>query len=77
MSFWNCIGEFLLFRWLFGSHKHDEAKHDMSDMDNSYAMDDIDNDFDDDLDDDFDDGFDDLDDFLDEQEEYDEMDDDF
>lgn len=28
MSFWNYIGEFLLFRWLFGSHKHTEAKRD-------------------------------------------------
>lgn len=25
MSFWNYIGEFFLFRWLFGSHKHHDA----------------------------------------------------
>lgn len=26
MSFWNIIGDNLLFRWLFGFHKHDEPK---------------------------------------------------
>lgn len=31
MSFWNYIGEFFLFRWLFGSHKHNETKRDLSD----------------------------------------------
>ena len=31
MIFWNYIGEFLLFRWLFGSRNHNEAKRDGSD----------------------------------------------
>ena len=30
MAFWNYIGEFFLFRWLFGSHKCNETKHDLS-----------------------------------------------
>jgi len=25
MSIWNYIGEFFLFRWLFGSNKHNET----------------------------------------------------
>lgn len=29
MKFWNYIGEFFLFRWLFGSHKHNEPKRDV------------------------------------------------
>ena len=28
MSFWNYIGEFLLFRWLFGKFKKSVTKHD-------------------------------------------------
>lgn len=31
MSFWNYIGEFFLFRWLFGSHRHNETKRNLSD----------------------------------------------
>jgi len=30
MSVWNYIGEFFLFRWLFDSHKQNEAKRDAS-----------------------------------------------
>lgn len=26
MSFWNYIGGFFLFRWLFGSHKHNNTQ---------------------------------------------------
>lgn len=26
MKIWNYIGEFFLFRWLLGSHNHNEAK---------------------------------------------------
>lgn len=29
MSFVNCIGKFLLFRWLFGLGKRDATEHDM------------------------------------------------
>ncbi len=46
MSFWKCIGEFLLFRWLFGSHKHNEAMHNVlytgTNSDNSDFVDDSD-----------------------------------
>lgn len=31
MKLWNYIGEFFLFRWLFGSRKHNETKHNVSD----------------------------------------------
>jgi hypothetical protein len=41
MTFWNYIGEFFLFRWLFGSHKHDEPKRDLSDMSASFGNNDI------------------------------------
>lgn len=30
MTFWNYIGEFFLFRWLFGSRKCNETKRDLS-----------------------------------------------
>lgn len=30
MAFWNYIGEFFLFRWLFGFHKCNETKNDLS-----------------------------------------------
>lgn len=30
MSFWSFIGEFFLFRWLFGGHPHDASRHDTS-----------------------------------------------
>lgn len=67
MNFWNYIGEFLLFRWLFGSHKHDRDTSDMPNSaispDNSDSLYDIDSQSDDD--------------FLDEQDDYDMMDDDF
>ncbi len=32
MNFWNIIGEILLFRWLFGSHRRHETDDDMSDL---------------------------------------------
>lgn len=41
MSFWTYIGEFFLFRWLFGSHKHDETKRDLSDTSSSFGSKDI------------------------------------
>lgn len=31
MLLWDYIGEFFLFRWLFGLHKHNEVKRNMSD----------------------------------------------
>lgn len=37
MSFWNIIGEFFLFRWLFGSHEHDETKQNLSDTSSSFG----------------------------------------
>ena len=37
MSIFRYIREFFLFRWLFGSHKHDEPKHDLSDMSASFG----------------------------------------
>lgn len=90
MSFWNYIGEFFLFRWLFGSHKHDEAKHDVPNTNIKFA----DRDFADDLNPHIGYGsrydnsrsrynnqdygyFQSYDDFLDEQDDYDMMDDDF
>ncbi len=39
MSLWNYIGEFLLFRWLFGSHEHNETKRDLSDKSASFGND--------------------------------------
>lgn len=41
MSFWNIIGEFFLFRWLFVSHKHDETKQNLSDTSSSFGNKDI------------------------------------
>ena len=41
MSIWNYIGEFFLFRWLFGYHKHNEPKRDLSDMSASFSNKDI------------------------------------
>ncbi|WP_305483349.1 hypothetical protein [Paramuribaculum intestinale] len=41
MSLWNYIGEFLLFRWLFGSHEHNETKRDLSDKSASFGNKDI------------------------------------
>lgn len=90
MSFWNYIGEFFLFRRLFGSHKHNEAKHDVSNTNIRYT----DRDFADELDsrssfgkrydnsysryDNHDHGYSQAyDNFLDEQDDYDIMDDDF
>ena len=89
MKFWNYIGEFLLFRWLFGSHKHSEPKRDVPNANISHA----DRDYADDLDshigygsryhnsysryDNHDYGYSQsYDDFLDEQDDYDMMDDD-
>lgn len=31
MSIWNYISEFLLFRWLFGAHKHRNTDNGMAD----------------------------------------------
>ncbi len=89
MSYWNYIGEFFLFRWLFGSHKHNVTQQNMSDTFSSFGnMDIID-------DNDTHSGFDrhensysrydnrdygysqSCDDFHDEQDDYDMMDDDF
>ncbi len=41
MRFWNYIGEFLLFRWLFGSHRHNETKRGMPDTNISSTNNDI------------------------------------
>lgn len=41
MTFWNYIGEFFLFRWLFGSHKHNEPKRNLSDTSRSFGHKDI------------------------------------
>ena len=41
MTFWNYIGEFFLFRWLFGSHKHNETQQNMSDTSSSFGNKDI------------------------------------
>lgn len=41
MSFWNYIGGFFLFRWLFGSHKHNETQQNMSDTSSSFGNKDI------------------------------------
>lgn len=88
MPFWNYIGEFLLFRWLFGSHKHSEPKRDVPNI--SHADRDFANDLDSHIDfgrykdnsysryDNHDYGYSQShDDFLDEQDNYDLMDDDF
>lgn len=37
MSLWNYIGEFFLFRWLFGSHKQNETPQNMSDTSGSFG----------------------------------------
>lgn len=90
MKFFECIGEFLLFRWLFG-HPKKNVRQRMPDENMSFwnndDMDDLDRYLDrDDLDrycdnDDFDcsdhDDYDSIEDFLDEQDDYDMMDDDF
>lgn len=41
MSFWNYIGEFFLFRWLFGYHRHNETQQNMSDTSSSFGNKDI------------------------------------
>lgn len=46
MSIFKFIDEFLLFRWLFGSHKHNEPKRDVSDTNISHADRDFANDLD-------------------------------
>lgn len=91
MRFWNYVGEFFLFRWLFSSHKHNEKRLDISDTTSSQ----VDKDFAKNTnslsnhrryDDDFNYHHNDyqyygytqsVDDFLDEQEGYDMLDDDF
>lgn len=42
MKFWNYIGEFFLFRWLFGSHKHDETRYKSISSDNRDRVSDMD-----------------------------------
>lgn len=90
MKFWNYISEFFLFRWLFGSHKRNEPKRDVSDTNISHADRDFANDIDsyigcrrhsdnsysryDNQDYSYSQSYDD---FLDEQDDYDMMDDDF
>lgn len=37
MSFWKYLREFLIFRWLFGSHRHEEASHRASSGGDSYS----------------------------------------
>lgn len=90
MKLWNYIGELFLFRWLFGSRKHSEPKHNVSDTPSSSAnsdfVDDTESyiDYDsrhnnsyshyDDYDYDYSHSYDD---FHDEQDDYDMMDDDF
>ncbi len=32
MSLWSFIGDFFLFRWLFGSHKHHDAANNGQDL---------------------------------------------
>ncbi len=39
--FRNYIGEFFLFRWLFGSHRYNETKHDMPDTNISQSNSDL------------------------------------
>jgi len=41
MKLWNYIGEFFLFRWLFGSHKHNKPGRDLSDTSSSFGNKDI------------------------------------
>ena len=41
MSFWNYIGVFFLFRWIFGSHKHNNTQQNMSDKSSSFDNEDI------------------------------------
>lgn len=90
MKFWNYIGEFFLFRWLLGLHKHNEVKRDMPDATINSANRDFTDDMDSYIDyssrydnsyshyDNQDYGYSQsYDDFLDEQEDYDMMDDDF
>ncbi|MBO4966075.1 MAG: hypothetical protein J6C81_07430 [Muribaculaceae bacterium] len=42
MKFWEYIGEFLLFRWLFCSHKHKKTENDLSAPVTNYGNKDID-----------------------------------
>lgn len=88
MSFWNSIGEFFLFRWLFGSRKRSDIIHnETASLRHSFNEDDTsDSDLNfekrysqdyshfDNLDYDYSQSYDD---FLDEQDDYDMMDDDF
>ncbi len=41
MNIWNYIGEFFLFRWLFGSNKHNETKCNLSNTSSSFGNCDI------------------------------------
>lgn len=67
MSFWSCIGEFLLFRWLFDDHESDcNGNVGHTDYGGYSGNDDY-----------IDYGSRQSDDFLDEQDDYDMMDDDF
>ncbi len=90
MSFWNYIGEFFLFRWLFGTHKPYVAKHNVRDTHTRSVYNDITDDWDSCIDhgSHYDNGYSryedqeygylqSYDDFHDEQDDYDMMDDDF
>lgn len=41
MNFWNYIGEFFLFRWLFSSHRHNETQQNISDTSSGFGSKDI------------------------------------
>ena len=86
MSFWSWIGDFFLFKWLFGSHKHHDSAESGQDLlsdrhadpadDYDDVLDDIYNSYDDFDESDVSDSFDSYDDF-DELDDFDMMDDDF
>lgn len=46
MRFWNYVSEFIFFRWLFGSHKHNEKIQDITDTTSSQVATDFANDTD-------------------------------
>lgn len=90
MSFWNYIGGVFLFRWLFGTHKPYEAKHNVRDTNTRSVHNDITDDLESYID--YGSSYDNdysryedqeygysqsYDDFFDEQNDYDMMDDDF
>lgn len=46
MRFWDYVSEFIFFRWLFGSHKHNEKTQDITDTTSSQVATDLANDTD-------------------------------